>query len=124
MEASEDAENALPTLGSGRRHRAGTRTPRRPLPDRSNVFHSSVTKHALTNETVLKITGRASSGRRRGPENRNILSVITPVDRSTRRKSLKPPANPHLALFDSVEATPESLRRPALFRKNSALMSP
>ena len=54
LEASEDAENALPTLGSGRRHRAGTRTPRRPLPDRSNVFDSSVIKHALTDDTVLK----------------------------------------------------------------------
>ena len=57
-------------------------------------------------------------------ESGHVLSVITPVRRSTRRKSLKPPANPHLALFDSVEAISESLRRSALFRTNSALLSP
>ena len=59
---SEDAENAAPagdasgTPSPGRRRRrAETRTPRRPLLDRSNVFDSSVIKYALINdETVLK----------------------------------------------------------------------
>ena len=61
QEASEDAENAPPpadadgTPGPGRRCRAETRTPRRPLLDRSNVFDSSVIKYALVDdETVLK----------------------------------------------------------------------
>ena len=59
QEASGDAENAPPAADtpiSGRRlRRADTRTPRRPLLDRSNVFDSSVIKYALIDdETVLK----------------------------------------------------------------------
>ena len=60
QEASGDAENAPPAdaAGSptgGRRRRVETRTPRRPLLDRSNVFDSSVIKYALVeDETVLK----------------------------------------------------------------------
>ncbi|XP_037087939.1 uncharacterized protein LOC119108479 [Pollicipes pollicipes] len=117
-----DAENRPPAAAAGtpaRRRRDG-RTPRRPLLDRSNVFDSTVIKYALVDdEPVLKKLAALRVG-----EDSTILSVITPVRRSTRRKSLKPPANAHLALFDSVEAISETLRRSALFRKNSALISP
>ncbi|KAF0296541.1 hypothetical protein FJT64_006020 [Amphibalanus amphitrite] len=130
QEASEDAENAPPpadvdgTPGPGRRRRAETRTPRRPLLDRSNVFDSSVIKYALVDdETVLKKLAALRLGAA-GEAPSGILSVITPVRRSTRQRSAKLLANPHMALFDSVEAISESLRRSALFRKNSALMSP
>ncbi|XP_043191570.1 translation initiation factor IF-2-like [Amphibalanus amphitrite] len=131
QEASEDTENAPPpvdadgTPGPGRRRRAETRTPRRPLLDRSNVFDSSVIKYALVDdETVLKKLAALRLGAAGEAPSGDILSVITPVRRSTRQRSAKLLANPHMALFDSVEAISESLRRSALFRKNSALMSP
>ena len=59
QEASGDAENAPPAdaadTPTGGRRRVETRTPRRPLLDRSNVFDSSVIKYALVDdETVLK----------------------------------------------------------------------
>jgi len=52
------------------------------------------------------------------------LSIITPVRRSTRRKSAKPAADPHGQLFDTLAAISATLRRSAHFRRNSALLSP